>query len=241
MGLSLTPCADQTSHLHLLKSCDATSKSPLIESVTRSLSWDDGNLETSSLISSGGCTSRHAREVAQERDWFLYVRSLLAAASLEHETSDTVFNKWHSLESPLEPSLVEKCDVREDDEQLTEAKRRERSDRKLMFDSVNAALLEMAGFTIDSSECVLISSKTGRKNVHVMEEVWGLIKEWSFSEPKICGGENDDGFLVENVVRREVVGKGWEDLTKSEADKAVKEIEKCIFQDMIEEALEELA
>ncbi|GFZ17638.1 methyl-coenzyme M reductase II subunit gamma, putative [Actinidia rufa] len=120
-------------------------KSPPIESIARTLSWDNSCVGTAtpyplkpSLVSQG---------TEEEGEWILFVESLLSLVGLDcNVQSDSFFARWHSLESPLDPSLREKYIDITDKEIIHEAKRRQRrSTRKLVFDCVNATLVEITG------------------------------------------------------------------------------------------------
>ncbi|KAJ8534611.1 hypothetical protein K7X08_016339 [Anisodus acutangulus] len=70
-----------------------------------------------------------------------------------HAQSDAFSTMWHSAKSPLNPSLREKYIDMNENETLHETKRRQRrSTQKLVFDCVNAALLEIAGHGPDNYE-----------------------------------------------------------------------------------------
>ncbi|XP_028058133.1 receptor-like cytoplasmic kinase 176 [Camellia sinensis] len=83
-----------------------------------------------------------------EREWLFFAQTLLSAVGLDGEVqSDSFFARWHSPESPLDPSLRDKYIEVNDKEIIHEAKRRQRrSSRKLVFDCVNAALVEITGY-----------------------------------------------------------------------------------------------
>ena len=223
-------------------------KSPPIESIARTLSWDESCSETATLYPSKlSSVSPGAKE--EEQDWVFSIQSLLSAVGLNGEVQfESFIARWHSPESPLDPSLREKYANLNDKEPLHEAKRRKwRSNRKLVFDCVNAALLEITGYGSDS--CIRAMS-FDRAQVTVMEgaspmlvdHVWAQMKEWFSGEVKCSEGDDGDSnsLVVERVVQKEVVGKGWVDHMKLEIDNLGREIEGKLLQELVEEAVVDL-
>ncbi|CAK9156685.1 unnamed protein product [Ilex paraguariensis] len=130
-GLELT--------VHPIKS-NLIDKSPPIGSIARTLSWDDFSVDTaSSHPSKPSVASKGGKE---EHEWFFFVQTLLSVVGLDGEMA--------FARKPLDPSLRDKYVDLNEKEILQEAKRRHRrSTRKLVFDCVNAALVEMAGYGSD--------------------------------------------------------------------------------------------
>lgn len=225
-------------------------KSPPIGSIARTLSWDDSCAETatpyqlrSSLVSTG------AKE--EEKDWLALVQSLLSAAGLNDGVRcDSFFSRWHSLNSPLDPSLRDKyANVNgKETMQMHEGKRRQlRSSRKLVFDCVNAALADCTGYGSDTS---VRSTSCGGPHERLMEGdsplledlLWARMKEWFSSEVRCVSGDEGDSnsLVVEGVVRKEVVGKGWAEQMSLEIDNLGAEIEGKLLQELVEEAVVDL-
>ncbi|CAA0815255.1 Protein of unknown function (DUF3741 [Striga hermonthica] len=202
-----------------LSSSNLIDKSPLIGSVARTLSWEDSSLDTASSY------PQTTKDEGQE--WYSFVRTLLSVAGLEgvaQTDSESFFARWHSPESPLDPSLRDTyIELKNDRKMMHEAKRRQkRSMQKLVFDCVNAILVELAG------------SRLGP------DEVWARMEAW-FSGGCIsveCGEEN--GVVLETVVRNEVAGKGWVDNLMLERDILGKDIERVLLEELLEEAVVEL-
>ncbi|OMO58338.1 hypothetical protein COLO4_34722 [Corchorus olitorius] len=219
-------------------------KSPPIESIARTLSWDDSCSETATLYPSKH-TSVSPGVKEDEQDWVLSVQSLLTTAGLNGEVRlESFIARWHSPESPLDPSLREKYANLNDKELLHEAKRRQwRSNRKLIFDRVNAALLEITGYGSDS--CMRARAQMRAMEgapPMVVDLVWAQMKEWFSSEVKCFGGDDvDNNSLVERVVQKEVVGKGWIDNMKLEIDNLGREIERKLLEELVQETVEDLA
>ncbi|CAB4321678.1 unnamed protein product [Prunus armeniaca] len=191
-------------------------KSPPIGSISRTLSWDDSCAETATpyLLKSPSVSTEE-----EEQDWHAIVQTLLSAAGLDGEVQcDSFFTRWHSLESPLDPSLRDKYANINDKEPLHEAKRRQwRSSRKLVFDCVNAALVDITGYGSDSST-----------------------RTMSCSGAHDRGGGDSNSLVVERVVRKEVVGNGWSEHMRLEIDNLGKEIEGKLLEELVEEAVVDL-
>ncbi|KAB2075417.1 hypothetical protein ES319_A07G220000v1 [Gossypium barbadense] len=224
-------------------------KSPPIESIARTLSWDDSCSETATLLYSSKLSSVSPGAKEEEQDWFLFVQLLLSAAGLNGEVQlDSFFARWHSAESPLDPCLRDKYANLNDKEPLHEAKRRQwRSNRKLIFDCVNAALLEISGY--GSDRCMKAMSfgraqMIGKEGASPMlvDHVWAQMKEWFSGEVKClgCDDGDSDSLVVERVLQKEVVGKGWIDQMKWEADNLGREIEWRLLEELVEEAVTDL-
>ncbi|KAL5859952.1 hypothetical protein ACOSQ4_001248 [Xanthoceras sorbifolium] len=219
-------------------------KSPPIESIARTLSWDDSCAETATPYSLK--PSSVSQGVEEGQDWLFLVQTLISAAGLDGEVqSKTIFARWHSPESPLDPLLRDKYANLNDKEPLHEAKRRQwRSNRKLVFDCVNTALAEITGYGSESDRIIGVTSCNG---AHVMvnegasamlvEQVWARMKEWLSGEKGCDGGGDSDSLVVERVVRKEVVGKGWDDRRRLELDNLGKEIEMNLLEELVDEAV----
>ncbi|GER32390.1 hypothetical protein STAS_08454, partial [Striga asiatica] len=182
-------------------------KSPLIGSIARTLLWDDSSLDMA-------LTATQAPTKDEGREWYLFARTLLSMTGLESEAHhDSFFARWHSPESPLDPSLRDTyIDLKND---TNEARRRQkRSMQKLVFDCLNVVLVELVG--------------PGQ----LADEVWARMNCW------FSGDEN--GFVVERAVRNEVAGKGWVENLRFERDILGKEIEVVLFEMLLEEAVIEL-
>lgn len=230
-------------------------KSPPIGSIARTLSWDDSCAETatpgpypyplkSSLVSTGS---------EEEEDWLALVQTLLSAAGLDDGVRcDSFFSRWHSLNSPLDPSLRDKYVNSNGKErlQMREGKRRQlRSSRKLVFDCVNAALADCTGY---GSDRIVRSTSCGGCGSHerlmegdspLLEDlVWARMKDWFSSEARCVSGDEGDSnnLVVERVVRKEVVGKGWGEQMSLEIDNLGAEIEGKLLQELVEEAVIDL-
>ncbi|KAK8517967.1 hypothetical protein V6N12_016801 [Hibiscus sabdariffa] len=226
-------------------------KSPPIESIARTLSWNDSCSETATLLYPSKLSSVSPGTNEEERDWFLFVQLLLSAAGLNGEEVqfDSFISRWHSPESPLDPCLRDKYDNLNDKEPLHEAKRRQwKSNRKLVFDCVNAALLELTGSGSDSSMRAIMSfgraQTTAKEGASPMlvDHVWAQMEEWFSGKVKCLVGDDGDidSLVVEKVVRKEV-GKGWADNMKLETGNLGREIEWRLVEELVEEAVIDLS
>ncbi|CAN6554155.1 unnamed protein product [Malus baccata var. baccata] len=221
-------------------------KSPPIGSISRTLSWDESCAETASpyLLKSPSVSTE-----GEEQDWHAIVQTLLSTAGLDGEVKcDSFFARWYSLESPLDPSLREKFANLSDKEPLHEAKRRRlRSSRKLVFDCVNAALVDITGYGSDS--CTRTTPCSGAHDRFLegdspllADHVWARMTEW-FSDEVRCvleDGRDINDVVVERVLKKEVVGKGWSENMWLEIDNFGKEIEGKLLEELVEEAVVDL-
>ncbi|KAG9447711.1 hypothetical protein H6P81_013839 [Aristolochia fimbriata] len=229
-------------HHRLLKTSEATARSPLIESVTRSLSWDDDTLEAPVLSKPESSPLSLPKTQQKEQEWFFFVQMLLSAAGLDHERSDTISRKLYAPGTPLDPLLLDKCASWGDEELVNQAKCRQlRSERKLLFDCVNAALTEMVASVTDLRPWVVTPRKTILPGVPVSDGVWARLKECFPDEGKNCYGETDHSLIVERVVRHEVEGREWVEHMRMEIDEIGEKLEREILAELLSEAVAELA
>ena len=210
-----------------------------IASVARTLSWDDTNLEISSLDTSNFATPLcKANAVEQQRH--LFVESILSTAGLDR---NSVFSRWHSVDCPLDPTMLDKfLDRREED-----AKSRERrSNQRLMFDCINDALLEIGRVTYLGAYPWAIAYSHTRKNASagsspIGDELWVLICDWFAGEGNLGFSEIDNsGLVVDRLLRREVGGSGWAESMQSEIEEISKEIGGKLLDELVAEALADL-
>ncbi|KAM0071286.1 hypothetical protein Hdeb2414_s0001g00023301 [Helianthus debilis subsp. tardiflorus] len=200
--------------------CNLIGKSPLIGSIARTLSFDDSDVGTVSPVL-GKTSTKPLSRAEEEQECLLYVQTLLSAAGINGEVqSDTVIARWHSPESPLDPSLRDKY-MNQTDKVVDQSKQRhQRSFQKLVFDAVNEALIG------------------GTHKDHV----WGQMKEWlSGDERCVWDGDEEDGGVTINplamewVVRKEVAGQVWTKRLKVQIDDISKEIEEKVVEQLVEE------
>ncbi|KAK4408191.1 hypothetical protein Sango_0400100 [Sesamum angolense] len=205
-------------------------KSPPIGSIARTLSWDDSCMDTASSYPLSASSypikeSLTTQGTNEEQEWFFFVKTLVSVAGLQGEVqSNSFLARWHSLESPLDPSLRDKyIDLNEKETQHEAKRRQKRSLQKLVFDCVNAALVDIAGYESDS----------GRRAIPCIETNSSVLENASASSSTFLdepGGERGGG-------RR---WKGWTENLRLEMDSLGKEIEGKLLEELVEEAVVEL-
>ncbi|PSS14074.1 Cell wall protein [Actinidia chinensis var. chinensis] len=232
---------------HSLKS-NLTDKSPPIESIARTLSWDDSCIDTATSYHLKPSSVSQGTE-EEERELLFFVESLLSAAGLDREVHTNSFlGRWHSLESLLDPSLRDKYIDFNDKEIIHETRRRQmRSTQKLVFDCVNAALEDMTGYGLETSLrgtlcCGGVHNRIveGGASPMLVDQVWAWMKERFSCEVKCFWGGDGNSLVVERVVRSEVVRKGWVEQRSLEIDIIGKEIEGKLLEEFVHEAVVEL-
>lgn len=220
-------------------------KSPPIGSVARTLSWDDSCVDTATSSYSLNPPVSMQRTEEEEREWLFFIQTLLSMAGLDEVQSDSLSSRWHSPDSPLDPLLRDKYIDLNEKETLHEAKRRQRrSTRKLVFDCVNAALIDIANRGPDTCHKTIAFNAIpdDGSSIISVDQVWGRIKEWF---PSAVGCLSDDGVddnnLTERMVRQEAVGKGWHEYLRLEAENIGKEIEGKLLEEIVQDAVVGLA
>lgn len=210
-------------------------KSPPVRSIARTLSQNDYFTETVSLYPFK--TSVVMRDAEEERqELFSLVQTLLSAAELGNELqSDTLLARCHSLESPLDPSLRDNyLGLKKDKETLHEAKPMQ----NLVFDCVNAALGELAVYELDTWK----SRPCDR--VHDQRSIFDCVltqMEWFSGEVSSVLGKcwENNSLVVERLVRKDVIEKGWVDQLRMETDSFREEIEVKLLEELVQEAVQE--
>lgn len=204
-------------------------KSPLIGSIARTLSWDEPVVGPVTPVHGKTSTAPLSPE-EEEQEFFLYVQTLLSAAGIDRDVQSALFStRWHSPESPLDPSLREKYinQINKEPLAISHSKQRhQRSFQKLVFDCVNEALM---GRT--------------QKDITLMDHVWNRMKEWISGEERCVwdGGDEDDiAMVVESVVRKEVVRQVWAEHLRLQIDNIKLEIEDKLVEELVEESVLEL-
>lgn len=237
---------------HPLKS-NLIDKSPPIESIARTLSWDDSCTEIATPYPlKPSLTSSIAGE--DEQDWPFFVQTLLSVAGLDNNVQvDSCYSRLHSPKTPLDPALRDKYAELNDKEIVHEAKRRQwRSNRKLVFDCVNAALVDITDYGPDCGQRVGrcsggykagVESRSASSPILLVDQVWARMKEWFSGEVRCAWGESegeDNTLVVDRVARKEVVGKAWVEHTRLEVESISNEMEGKLLEELVEEAVVEL-
>lgn len=219
-------------------------KSPPIGSIARTVSRDDSCVNTSSSYSKREILTSSGTQGEEVQEWILFAKTLLSVTGLQDELQSESFSiRFHSQESPLDPSLRDKYINVTDKETLHEARRRKkRSLQKLVFDCVNAALVDTASLCQRSSPCIESNNIFENPSSTILDELWARLNTWFSGEMRCvldgCGGENS--LLVERMVQKEVVGTDWINKSRQEMDNFGNEIEGKLLEELVQETLVEL-
>jgi hypothetical protein len=205
------------------------SRSLPIGSVARTLSWDDASQEAPLCSTS---------EYSLEQEQYEFIEKILSSAGFCNEKTQDIFARWHSLDCPLDPAVLDQLLERK----LEDAKCRERrSNQRLLIDSVNAALLDIGQSNLwGAYPCTGRQANAQRVatcDVLLTDEAWRLVKSWLFDDEKhiVSGGDNA-GFVADWVVSKEIHGKGWSEMLRLEMDEISKEICREILSELVGEA-----
>ncbi|CAH8358118.1 unnamed protein product [Eruca vesicaria subsp. sativa] len=206
-------------------------KSP---SIGRNFSFNDS---TVARCYSSKLSTTSTRE-EEEEDLRLLINTLLSAAHLDEETEslspssiiDNLLSKWHSVESPLDPSL------RDSYANSTEHQRLGSNVKKLVFDLVNTLLLELTPSYLGHGGHILLSGKTlGSYVVNRMQE---CLKGKGRVEYRWWDEDGDlSSLAVNRVVRTEVAEIGSKESLRLEMECMGEEIELKLLEELIEEVL----
>ncbi|KAJ0262612.1 Methyl-coenzyme M reductase II subunit gamma [Hirschfeldia incana] len=205
-------------------------KSP---SIGRSFSFDDSTVSR--------CYSSKRSTVStkdEEEDLLLLINRLLSAAGLDEVSEsissssllDNVLSKWHSVESPLDPSL------RESYANSAEHQRLGSNVKKLVFDLVNTLLLELTPSYLGPHSPKILSGKTmGAYVINRMEE---CLKGKGRVEDRWWDEDGDlSSLAVNRVVRMEVAEIGSPETLRLEMDSMGEELELKLLEELVEGVL----
>ncbi|XP_059660218.1 uncharacterized protein LOC132306712 [Cornus florida] len=222
-------------------------KSPPIESIARTLSWDNSCVDTTtSYPLKSSLASQGVEE--DEQELLFFVQTLLSAAGLDGDVqNESSFFRWHSPESPLDLLLRDKYVDLHEIETMHEAKRRQwRSTRNLVFDCVNEALADITGYGSETS--LRAAMPYGR--VHnrqsddaspptMVDLVWAQLKTWFSREASCVSGDYGDSnsLVAEMLVSKEVMGKGWAEHMRLEMGNVENEIGGKLLEELVHEAV----
>lgn len=214
-------------------------KSPRMGSVARALSWDD-----SCSGSASPDPSDPASHELVEQDWLLLMRKILSAAGIDGEAPWDAFSLSQcSLESPLYPSLRDKLANTDEEDLMHESVRRQRKTyRKLVFDSVNEALVKIMNQSlapIGPQRAMLLS---GKPSMTMLDRVSTLVREWPCHK---MPADKYDGLslAVEMAARAEEVvvgGRWWAENFSLEISNLGKQIELELTRELMNETLIDL-
>ncbi|CAN6302338.1 unnamed protein product [Urochloa humidicola] len=210
------------------------SRSLPIGSIARTLSWDDASQEASLCYTKGD---------SHEQEKYEFVEKILTSVGFCNEKAQDIFVRWHSLDCPLDPVVFDQLLERK----VEDAKCRERrSNQRLLIDSVNAALLDIGQSKLwGAYPCTAQYSNAPRVatcDVLVTDEAWRLVKSWLLDDENDIAGLGDNaGLAADWVVGKEIHGKGWSEMLRSEVDEISKEICRDVLSELVGEAFSELA
>ncbi|CAN8271046.1 unnamed protein product [Cochlearia groenlandica] len=181
-------------------------KSPPIGSIPRVFSWED---ESHIDITKPGIG------LLEDEDWYNFIKTVLKASGFSG--SDPLLTLWHSPDCPMDPSLSDKFSNKEPIK-----RRKQRSNRKLVFDCVNNIITEITSSKAESSGLT--------EGFDLVEHVWTEFKNCLVKDTNNFEGE-------ESVVKEEVVGKTWSYNLQVEMKNLGVEIEVVLLQELVEEAV----
>ncbi|RWW09825.1 hypothetical protein GW17_00026669 [Ensete ventricosum] len=228
------PCSPSVLEAPFIGDVNNRLSSP-IESVARSISKEFSYLDTASNPLRYSIVLSKADE---EYEQYVFVEKLIASAGLDCKMSSVNFTKWHSLESPLNPMLLELH------MNGGEAKFRKReSNKRLLFDSINAALLNISQKETLASypwSRACDRNKDDSLSGPLAEEVWGTIRSWFSGHSYVTGEFNYSSNSVDWLVKKEMTGEQWVESMWLEMYEFSKEVGVVLLEELVEEALSEL-
>lgn len=225
---------DGLSQMAFLHICaEALSRSPLIGSFSRSLSWEDPPLEVMSPNSLR--LSRLFSKADEDLDSLTFIQKLVHSCGMDGESC--------MLADPLDQGLLEKISDY-DEEGIKFGKRR--SKQRLLFDAVNEALTELASMaelaaypwgrscSSEHGDC-----KNGSSNL-AAEEIWRVIRNWSILEKYPPGEAIERNLLLEMILKREVAEAASADTTRLEMFDLNTVVCAMVLEDLVEETVVDL-
>ncbi|KAG8060731.1 hypothetical protein GUJ93_ZPchr0002g24840 [Zizania palustris] len=223
-----------SSESFITASPQALSRSPLIGSFSRSLSWEDPPLEVMSPNSLR--LSRLFSKADEDQDSLTFIQKLVLSAGMDREGC--------MLASPLDLELLEKfSDYQEEGIKLRER----RSKEKFLFDAVNEALTELIwttelmtypwgrSFSLERKDCenVFINSAA--------DEIWRVIRNWSILDKYPPGEITERNLLVDMILKREVVETASTDTARLETFELNRMVCAMVLEDLIADAVVDLS
>ena len=163
----------------------------------------------------------------------------MSSAGISNDAASDVFLRWHSLDSPLGPDVLDRFLERK----VEDAKCRERrSNQRLLIDSANAALLHIGQSRLWAAYPCAGPILNARRGVSgdesVADAAWKLVKGW-LSDEETC--VDNVGVEADRVVGKEIEGRGWSETLRLEVDEISREICQVVLGVAVDEALSELA
>ncbi|XP_062222755.1 uncharacterized protein LOC133921763 isoform X2 [Phragmites australis] len=213
---------------------NAISRSPAIEAVACSLSWDDTASESQLL-----CTQRPSPLLYDvdddESECHVLVQNILSSAGVGSAQSTMVFAGWHLPDYPLDPVVCNKVlELRE-----------QSSYRMLLFDCVNVALIEIGENALLSAfPWSKRNSRTwrGTSSPDLGVYVWSILKDWIYGAQAFVVSKRDNaGIMLDRIVKQEVEGRGWVNLMMSQVVDITEQLEGGVMEELVEEAVLDFA
>ncbi|KAL6591498.1 hypothetical protein ACP70R_028021 [Stipagrostis hirtigluma subsp. patula] len=212
----------------------ALSRSPLIGSFSRSLSWEDPPLEVMSPNSLR--LARLFSKADEDLDSLTFIQKLVHSSGMDREGC--------ILAEPLDPKLLERFS---DNEEEGIKWRVKQSKQKLLFDAVNEALTELTSTaelavyswgrscSLEKRDC-----KNGLSN-SAAEEIWRVIRNWSILDKYPPGEAIERNLLLDMTLKRELVQAASADTIRLEVFELTATVCAMVFEDLVEETLVDLA
>ncbi|KAL6911242.1 hypothetical protein ACP4OV_000047 [Aristida adscensionis] len=209
----------------------ALSRSPLIGSFSRSLSWEDPPLEVMSPNSLR--LSRLFSKADEDLDSLTFIQKLVRSSGMDREGC--------ILSEPLDPKLLERLS-----DQEGVHSREKRSRQRLLFDAVNEALAELTSTaelasyswgrscSLENRDC-----KNGLSN-SAAEEIWRVIRNWSVLDKYPPGEVIERNVLLDMILKRELAVAGSADRIRLEIFELNAAVCAMVLEDLVEETLVDL-
>lgn len=222
-----------SSETFITSSPHALSRSPLIGSFSRSLSWEDPPLEVMSPNSLR--LSRLFSKADEDLDSLTFIQKLVHSCGMDREGC--------ILANPLDPCLLETFpDYQEEGIKLG----KRRSKQRLLLDAVNEALTELTSMvelaaypwgrscSLEHRDCKNGSSSSAA------EEIWRVIRNWSILEKYPPGEAIERNLLLEMILKREVAESASADTARLEMFDLNTTICVMVLEDLVEETVVDL-
>ena len=206
---------------------EAVSRSSAIEAVACSLSWDDTTSESPSLRR----PYLPSDIDDDEPECHVLVQNITSSSRVEDAQSSIVFAGWHLPDCPLDPVLCNK---------LLEL-REQRSYKRLLFDCVNVALIEIGENALLSAfpwskACTGTWRDSSSPALGV--EVWSILKDWIYGARMFMVSKRDNtGIMMDRIVKQEVEGGGWVKMRMSQVVDILEQIEKGVLEELVAESV----
>uniref|UniRef100_A0A0D9VIC0 DUF4378 domain-containing protein n=1 Tax=Leersia perrieri TaxID=77586 RepID=A0A0D9VIC0_9ORYZ len=212
------------------KNAKAVSRSSAIEAVACSLSWDDTTSE-STLPGTRGHSSFLPDVDDDESECHILVQNIMSSAGLDDAESSMLFTGWHLPDCPLDPVLFNKVlELRE-----------QSSYRRLLFDCVNVALVEIGENTLLSTfpwskaHCRTWGDDASPA---LGVEVWSILKDWIYGARMFVVNKRDNaGIMMDRIVKQEVEGTGWVKIMRTQLVNITEQIEGGVWEELVGEVV----